>query len=252
VSGKLKNAGILPEWISENTPALPNGSKIESIIKLDNEAVVQDVSSQRVQELMQIPLRQKPHGSQATDIKKVWDCCAASGGKSIMALDINNSIQLSVSDKRSSALDICRQRFKKAGITSYHDFIADLTQKKFVFPGYPGVNDTADVKVDLVIADVPCTGSGTWSRTPEQLFYFNPSEIKRYSTLQRQILRNVIPAIKSGGYLLYITCSVFKEENEEIVDYVVQEFSLKSNSMELLEGYRTRADTLFAALFSIA
>jgi 16S rRNA (cytosine967-C5)-methyltransferase len=253
VAMKLKNAGFVPERISENAVALPNGSKIEGVIHFDKDAVVQDISSQRVGDLMKIPLSKKQSANKTT-VLNVWDCCAASGGKSILAVDINNSILLTVSDKRRTALENCKQRFQRAGISFYRAFVADLTLKNFEFPRTEPESifeQSAPAKFDLVIADVPCTGSGTWSRTPEQLRYFDRTEIERYSTLQKQILGNVIPTISGGGYLLYITCSVFKKENEEIVNYVRQIFSLTLVRMELLKGYNSQADTLFAALFSI-
>ena len=171
---------------------------------------------------------------------KLWDCCAASGGKSIMAYDINPNIQLTVSDKRESILKNLHERFEKAGIKNYNSFIADLTTTNYKPP---------TTNFDLIIADVPCTGSGTWSRTPEQLYYFKEQKINEYSFLQKKIVENVIPHLKNNGHLLYITCSVFKKENEEVVDFIKEKFQLKLIKMELLKGYEMQSDTMFAALF---
>jgi 16S rRNA (cytosine967-C5)-methyltransferase len=57
-------------------------------------------------------------------------------------------------------------------------------------------------------------------------------------------------ALKSGGYFLYITCSVFQKENEEIVEFIESNCPLKLVSLRYLDGYNQKADTLFAALFS--
>jgi 16S rRNA (cytosine967-C5)-methyltransferase len=103
---------------------------------------------------------------------------------------------------------------------------------------------------DLVICDAPCTGSGTWSRTPEQLFFFTANKIDKYAALQRKIVSNAIPFLKAGGYFLYITCSVFKKENEEVAGFIKSEFHLQLVKMELLKGYNKKADTMFVALFS--
>ncbi len=56
--------------------------------------------------------------------------------------------------------------------------------------------------------------------------------------------------LKPGGKLLYITCSVFRKENEEIVKYTEEKFNLKLQKMELLKGYQIQSDTMFAALFT--
>ena len=102
---------------------------------------------------------------------------------------------------------------------------------------------------DLIIADVPCSGSGTWGRTPEQLLYFEKESVSRYASLQKKILSSVSSSIKSGGYLLYITCSVFKKENTEIVEWISSQFPLQLQKQQLIAGYELKADTMFAALF---
>jgi 16S rRNA (cytosine967-C5)-methyltransferase len=234
VKGKLSGAGLAYKLISEDCIALPNASKVDAVIELDKEAVVQDYNSQRVGEFM-LAVRRGPSD-------RVWDCCAASGGKSIMVFDINPSIQLHVSDKREYILQNLHKRFAKAGIKKYNSFVADLSSGQ--------VAKSAPTGFDLIICDAPCTGSGTWSRTPEQLAYFKKDSIEKYAALQKKILGNVIPHLKPGGHLLYITCSVFKKENEDVVKYVEENFKLKLKRLELLNGYEIKADTLFAALFT--
>jgi len=189
------------------------------------------LSSQRVGEFFKDPKVLK-------DRLSVWDCCAASGGKSIMAKDILGDMDLTVSDVRESILINLKKRFSEAGITKYKSFVADLTHSS-----QPIVHS-----FDLIIADVPCSGSGTWSRTPEQLYYFDQKAIEEYSNLQKKIVANVIAQMKPGGYLLYITCSVFKKENEEVVAFIKQNFHLEVTQMEVLKGYDKKADTMFAAL----
>jgi len=246
VLSKLQAANISYELISQSCIALPNSSKINAIINLDKEAVVQDYNSQQVGEVIKLAIgnqqsainnEQSATGNQQSVIT-VWDCCTGSGGKSIMAYDINPFIQLTVSDKRESILHNLRMRFSKAGIKNYTAFIADLSGKQ---------KPTSE-KFDLIIADVPCTGSGTWSRTPEQLYYFNQSQIKKYSDLQKQIIENAIPCLKTGGWILYITCSVFKKENEDVAMFVKENFKMNVIKMETFKGYEMEADTMFAAL----
>jgi 16S rRNA (cytosine967-C5)-methyltransferase len=233
VSGQLSAAGLQYENCGDSCIALPNSTKIEKIITLNRDAVVQDLSSQRISGFL------STINDQSSTIK-VWDCCAASGGKSILAVDLLKNIELTVSDVRPSIISNLKSRFREAGIDHYVSFVADLSGVHANIP--PG-------KYDLVICDVPCSGSGTWSRNPEQLYFFKEDKIGYYTDLQQKIVKNVIPAIAGNGYLLYITCSVFREENEEMIDFILSGSSLQLKKMEVLKGYDKKADTMFAALF---
>jgi len=246
VKEKLKNAEIDFSILSETCIALPNSTKIDSVIELNKEAVVQDYNSQRVGELFDAVRPAAPAGSLLRAqgrSDQVWDCCAASGGKSIMLHDLYPDIDLTVSDIRESIISNLKKRFNEAGIKNYRSVVADLTAPDFRFK----YSD-----FDLIIADVPCTGSGTWSRTPEQLYYFEKEKISEYASLQERIISNVIPQLKPGGFLLYITCSVFKKENEDIIDFIKQKSDLHLLKMEVLNGYGKKADTMFAAVLQKA
>jgi 16S rRNA (cytosine967-C5)-methyltransferase len=239
VKGKLKQEGIVFNEIGEACLALPNASKVDAVLEPDKEAVVQDLSSQHVAQLIHM-------AGDHLDISSVWDCCAGSGGKSIMAYDILDRIRLTVSDIRLSILENLEQRFLSAGIKSYSGFTADLAANRFDPHDY----FSSKTKFDLIIADVPCTGSGTWGRSPEHLSYFDAKQIEPFSLLQKNIVSNSIRLLLPGGAFLYITCSVFKKENEEVVEHIQKNCGLKLQHMQLLKGYDQKADTLFAALFT--
>lgn len=64
-----------------------------------------------------------------------------------------------------------------------------------------------------------------------------------------QIVSNAIPHLQKGGIFIYITCSVFKKENEGIVNFIKEKFHLQSLQMELLKGYDKKADSMFTAAF---
>ncbi len=231
---KLTAHSIAFTAIADDCLAIANTTKIDSVIELNREAVIQDYSSQRIKEFLQLKVvcNNRP--------VKVWDCCAASGGKSILAVDTLGKIELTVSDIRPSIINNLRLRFKEAGIKNYNSFIGDLTFSRSALSNAP---------FDFIICDAPCTGSGTWGRTPEQLTFIKAEKILEYAGLQKKIVTNAIPHLKMGGYFLYITCSVFKKENEEAADFISSNFNVKKVKQELLKGYDKKADTMFAALF---
>jgi len=236
VKEKLQKDGIVFNQVSDTCLALPNSTDVDKIIELNKEAVIQDYSSQRTAELL-FNLKSK-----IANLKfKVWDCCAASGGKSIMLYDLYANIELTVSDLRDSILNNLKRRFSQAGIKRYESFVKDLTAAHSPF-------STHHSRFDLIICDAPCSGSGTWGRTPEQLLYFEKSKIDYYASIQKKIVSNVYTHLKAGGYLLYITCSVFKKENEDVVNYMRQNLKLELIQGKLLKGYHLNADTMFAAL----
>ena len=220
---------------SENCIRLANGSKLNEELNIDKEFVVQDLNSQQV-------LKGLDTIFDASEKFSVWDCCAASGGKSILACDQFPNIHLSVSDIRKSILINLRNRFKRAGISDYRMFVANISD-----PGFKIAE-----KFDLIICDVPCSGSGTWARTPEQLTFFTKEKITDYARLQKSIFSNACRHLKSGGAILYITCSVFKEENEDVVAYILENLPVKLLEMKYYKGYDKKADTLFTALFKVS
>ncbi|MDQ6813469.1 MAG: methyltransferase domain-containing protein, partial [Bacteroidota bacterium] len=233
---KLYAAQIGFKQIGEYCLAVENGTMLENVIDINKEGVIQDLNSQRVGELLPV----NDVGMSA----KVWDCCAASGGKSIMAYDLIPGIHLTVSDVRQTIIQNLHSRFKSARVTNYDYFVADLTDAK-------DLHCLKNKFFDLIICDAPCSGSGTWSRTPEQLLFFKPEEIIRYSSLQKRIAANAVSYLNKGGYFLYITCSVFKKENEEVAEFIESQTGLILLKMELLKGYDLKADTMFAALFKL-
>ncbi len=236
VKAKLLKAGIDFTLISNTCIAMPAATKIENILAINKEVVVQDYNSQAVfNNIDQYIVAEKK-------IIELWDCCAASGGKSILLYDIfKDRLSLNVSDVRAFMLNNLRNRFKEVGIKKYNCFEADLINPAQTLP---------QKKYDIIVCDAPCTGSGTWARTPEQLAYFEEKNITNFSKMQQNIASTVIPFLKKDGIFIYITCSVFKKENEDIVHYLKEKFHLQVMQMEYYKGYEMQADTMFAAILS--
>jgi 16S rRNA (cytosine967-C5)-methyltransferase len=238
VLNSLKEANILFEIVENNTIRLLNGTKLETIVAVDEDIVIQDLSSQRVGAMLE-----KIKTVNSANGFSVWDCCAASGGKSILANDIFENIQLTVSDIRQSILHNLHSRLNRAGVNPLNSFLIDLSRP---IDFNKSINKN---QFDLVICDAPCSGSGTWSRTPEQLSFFDDKKVEAFQQLQQQILTNIVPSIKKGGYLLYITCSVFEKENELVAQFIATNLGAQLVEQKIIEGYTQKADTMFAALF---
>ena len=236
VRAKLKDSGIPFSEISSDCLALRNSVAIDKIINLDEDAVVQDYSSQLTGTLM-LDIKSRISKS----VPAVWDACSGSGGKSILCYDLFRNFLLDASDVRSSILNNLEERFKVAGIKNHRSFEADLS-----IPN----SKSNEKKYDLIIADVPCSGSGTWGRTPEQLIYFEEKQIEWYASLQKNILKNLIRNMREDSFLLYITCSAFKLENEDQLEFAQQTLGLNVIKSEMIPGYNRKADTMFAAILT--
>ena len=228
IASKLAEQDIEAKLLGMTTIALPNGTKLEQVLARQGNYQVQDLSSQKTGNYF------KP-----MPWDYWWDCCAASGGKSLLLYDLEPSIQLMVSDVRESSLNNLDDRFQEAGLKKYQKKVLDLIQNNDP--------DLHHYEFDGIILDAPCSGSGTWSRTPEMLSYFDHHKIAYFSKLQKTIAGNVIKYLKKGKPLIYITCSVFKEENEDVVNWMLENLALKLEKMEIISGYTEKADTMFVA-----
>jgi len=235
---RLRDMDIPFQKMSPTALALANGTKLDGVLDINKEVVVQDLSSQNIASFITPELIQLSWAEKWT----VWDCCTASGGKTILLNDTHPNNQLLLTDIRESMLHQLKPRLDAANIGNWKFEVADLTKQKPI--------SAKSTLFDFIIADVPCTGSGTWSRTPEQLDYFTPQTIEEFAAVQKKIVSNVVPHLKANGYFLYITCSAFKKENEEVVAFIKENFQLELVKMEILKGYDKKADTMFGALFT--
>lgn len=209
---------------------LANGSRLHEVKGLTGKYEVQDLSSQRTADFVQV------QGAESW-----WDACAASGGKALMLLDRFPQLDLLVSDIRLSILRNLDERFEQAGIPtlSYRkkvlDLTADLSEK------------LGAVAFDGILLDVPCSGSGTWGRTPEMIQQFSTAKIESFTALQKEIAANVITFLKPGASLIYITCSVYEQENEGVLAFLAEQLDIVVEEFQVLQGYTQKADSMFVA-----
>jgi 16S rRNA (cytosine967-C5)-methyltransferase len=230
----LQKIEVVYKIIDPYTIQLPNGFKVEEHFIIDKEVVIQDYASQMVLDSLIEKMIAK-HSY------KVWDCCAASGGKSILISDLyNGSVDLFVTDIRATILENLEKRFALAKIKNYKIAEVNLYKKPL---------DTKD-SFDIIICDAPCSGSGTWSRTPEQVSYTKIKKVEEYTTTQKNIALNAIQSLKENGLFVYITCSVFAMENEKVVAHLLEKTSLQLINSTIINGYTYKSDSMFVALFT--
>ncbi len=131
---------------------------------------------------------------------RILDCCAAPGGKSAIAAEQNPSALIVSMD-----LHLHRVKLMRELIRSRNLLAADARQLPF----------TPDF--DCVLTDMPCTGTGTLARNPEIKLRLHPDDLVRLTGLQSEILDSASMHLRPGGTIVYSTCSLEREEGEEIV-----------------------------------
>ena len=158
-----------------------------------------------------------------------------------MLVEKQPKVKLTVSDNRESILNNLQKRFKAAGLPIPMRYLADAT-------------NAADLNIKLgtlrfdhIVCDVPCSGSGTWARTPEQLYFFDTAKLSSFATRQSLIVTNAIRYLKPGGTIIYITCSVFKVENEAVVQRAIQDEQMALVNELLIDGTDQLADSMYVA-----
>lgn len=229
VAEKLQTAGIQHKWLTQTCVAMPNGTNVDELLPADS-YVVQDASSQATGKYLHAQAKEQ-----------WWDCCAGAGGKSLMLKDAAPQTELLTTDVRPAILHNLQERFKL-----YHHPLSEAMTVDAADAGALA-GSLGNRRFNGIICDVPCTGSGTWSRTPESCYFFDPASVSIYAAKQKAILRNASKYLAEGGRLIYITCSVFREENEEVIEDVTPGQQLRIASASLINGSYMGADALFAA-----
>ena len=141
--------------------------------------------------------------------EQVVDLCAGGGGKTLaLAALMDNAGQIYATDGDARRLAPIHERLKRAGVRNVQvrtprgraDAIADL-----------------DGKIDCVLVDAPCTGSGTWRRNPDSKWRLRPGSLDTRRREQAVVLDRAAALLRPGGRIVYVTCSVLPEENDAAV-----------------------------------
>jgi 16S rRNA (cytosine967-C5)-methyltransferase len=141
--------------------------------------------------------------------ERIWDACAAPGGKTChIAQLMDDRGELCATDISRSKLTLVQDNVRRLGITSVATAVADLHQPA-TFP---------DGEFDRILLDAPCSGLGVIRRNPEAKWRIFSGDITRLAAVQKTLLKNASAKLKPGGTLLYSTCSTSEAENELVVE----------------------------------
>ncbi|WP_235231364.1 16S rRNA (cytosine(967)-C(5))-methyltransferase RsmB [Taylorella equigenitalis] len=190
---------------------------------------VQDIGAQNA--AFQLPIKNGDY---------VLDACSAPGGKAAHLLE-RFDIDLLCMDADKERLERVKENLNRLDL---------LGQNVHLLEGDASLKDWWDGrKFDAILADVPCTGSGVVRRHPDIKWLRKEADVIKTVELQRKIIINLWDMLKFGGYLLYVTCSVFKEEGELQAQY----FTTKLEGIERLPSlghiFPPKQDGFFYALF---
>jgi len=178
-----------------------------------------------------------------------FDACAGGGGKTLELAELMKRRGTVIAgDIREGVLRELKLRARRSEFPNISTLHHDGRVPRGFHP------------CDGVLVDAPCSGSGVWRRNPGSVWKFDPATLKEYAERQHSILSHFAEAVKPGGVLVYATCSLFTEENEEVVKRFLAghpEFSPESGTHPLtgaitdgfyhFDGFDDDCDFLFAA-----
>ena len=208
---KINRKNLMEKLREEELKSIPTAYSEEGIVLQDPPPaselpflkeglyIIQDEASQLVTSI----LDPKPG-------ERILDACAAPGGKTThMAQKMKNEGEIYALDLSKGKLDLIDEICQRLGVKIVKALKADAAVSLPV---------SNDLVFDRVLADVPCSGFGTLRKNPDLKWKRGEKDVKRLSELQLAILNNLSVYVKKGGVLVYSTCTVFHEENEDVVE----------------------------------
>lgn len=232
--------------LAEPTPLSPWGLRCKSRENVTQIQVfrkglveVQDEGSQLIVHLMDV----KPG-------QTVLDLCAGAGGKTLaLAACLQNKGRVIATDTAEWRLKRTKERLKRAGVSNVE--LRNLTgfQDKWL--------KRQKDRFDAILVDAPCSGTGTWRRNPDKKWTLTPQDLRELISLQKGLLETAAPLVKPSGTLVYATCSLLREENEDVVEDFLKTHPTFTSALYGLEGkpflslspLQNGTDGFFAAKF---
>ena len=215
---------LLPGGLLASARRVTSGDVTRTKAFRDGHVVIQDEGSQLVAALLGNTTAEKP--------SRILDCCAAPGGKTLAIADHNPGATIAaveIHPHRARLLQTLAAGATHAG-TKIEIIVADAVQLPLTAP------------FARILADVPCSGTGTLARNPEIKWRITAADLAELHERQLAILRSALTQLAPGGRLIYSTCSLEKEENENVV-----EEALAGNNEFKLVDCRSALDRLKSA-----
>jgi len=153
----------------------------------------------------------------------IIDVCAAPGGKSLHVADKMGGFgMVEARDVSQEKVALIQENMKRGDIINIKPVVMDAQ-----------IFDTdSEEKADIVICDLPCSGLGVIGRKPDIKYRITPEKIRDLVELQRRILHNAVSYVRPGGVLIYSTCTVSREENQENVRWLLDNYPLTAESLD--------------------
>lgn len=195
-----ENIQLEPGLLLTSARRVQSGEITKTKAFREGDVVIQDEASQLVATLV----------GRAEGGSRILDCCAAPGGKTLAMADRNPESGITAVEIHPHRARLLRQ-LVAISAQKINMLVADATNLPLSRP------------YDAVLADVPCSGTGTLSRNPEIKWRLKPEDLSELQQRQLAILRSAIAHLAPGGRLVYSTCSLEKEENENVVEQILKE-----------------------------
>lgn len=204
----------------------PSALRVRGGIDIESTAAFKDglVSVQDEGAMLIAPLLQ------LTPDMRILDMCAAPGGKTTHIAELQGDVgDIDAYDVYLQKVKNIQQAAKRLQLKSIHARLGDARQP---FDG--------DVLYDAVLLDAPCSGLGVMRRRPDIRHRRKPADVDNLATLQRELLFSACSKVRSGGVIVYSTCTLLPEENEQVVESVLAQmdgqFTVDNQISELPEA----------------
>jgi 16S rRNA (cytosine967-C5)-methyltransferase len=172
---------------------------------------------------------------------RVADLCAGAGGKTLaLAMTMQNRGQLVACDISAARLDGAVRRIRRAGVHN--------VERHLLEPGDKWIKRRAK-SFDRVLVDAPCTGTGTWRRNPDARLRLAEADLAELLPKQVLLLDQAASLVRTGGRLVYATCSLLAEENEDqVTAFLSRHSDFAQGDVLVLTPARNGTDGFFAAI----